>query len=479
MKDLLAVAWFEICRLRWLLGGLLVVWLGISGLALGVGGLQLQHQTRNAQTWQQAQAESLAQQQAKVARRVRTLTAQGKPLSPDRKTYRNPGVLAQQGTLAVLPAGPMALMSTGRTALDPQAVVVTLAAPALLQTQDNLAHPLQLWLGSVDLVFVLVYLLPLLLIAISFDMTASEQADGTLKLLCIQGGDLIRVVAGKALARIGVLGAALMLLTALSASASFVWQVPFAWGRWAGILVLGFGYGLLWLALALVCNAWRWRTSTCAAVLATIWLASAWLVPGASQAVIQSIASVPPRIRYLQSYRTAAEQARLGSSKLLGRYLEDHPELAGGADNHYALLQLAREQALAQAVKPVLDTYTRQLNRQRHWALGLQFLSPVSTVENALSGLAGSNWRRQAAFRAQVADFQGEWTRYFLPLIQTDRALLPADLARVPHFTFHEPPVDPVPLGWAGVYLSLLSLGLFSAGFWGFRQYRLLDEADR
>ena len=471
------VARFELRRLQRSLLLLLGLLLLVSGLALYSGGLHQGHQATNARLITERERDFLAKQEKKITRRIADLQAGGKALSPDRKIYRNPAFIAQHGAAAIQTNGPLLQISVGLTPLQPQSTQVTLADPALLEAQENLQHPLQLWTGHFDLAFVLVYLLPLLLIVLSFDLTAGEQASGNLKMLLVQGGGLQALILGKLLARALVLAGMLALLTLLAWGSSAWMQQPFAWTRWNLMLLSTLCYGGIWLGLAAWLNALRWNPANIAAALASLWLLAVWVIPGAGQQLVQSLSPVPTRISYIQSYREASEQVRQTSSRLLGKYMEDHPELSGGADNHYAMLQLAKEQALAKAIRPVVETYNARLQRQQQLARWLQYLSPVSVFETSLMQLAGSGAERQQDYRAQVTTFHADWHSYFLPLIQRNQALGPEHLAQLPQFRYRELGLRAL----AGALIpQILFLGLLAAGLLGlslqrYRHYEVID----
>ena len=432
------IALFELRRLQKSLLILLPLFVIMSALALYSGAIQLRHQQTNARLIAENQQEYLAKQVKKVDKRIKELQKKHKKLSPDRKIYRNPAFLAQHGTPAIIPPGPSALVSVGVSPLQAQSIQVTLDDPALLESQENLQHPLQLWTGHFDLVFVLVYLLPLFLIAISFDLTATEQESGNLKLLLVQGGGLLALIKGKVLARLMVLVVILTVLSLMTFGFAAVNQLSFAWTRWSVMMTLAFVYGSIWITLAASLNAMRWKSSTIAASLAAIWLLAVWVIPGINQQLIQGLLPVPSRMDYIQSYREATEQVRQESSKLLGKYMEDHPEIAGGTDNKYAVLQLSKAQAMAKAIRPVVEKYQAQLAQQQKLAAYLQYLSPVSIFENVLSQLAGSDLKRQQVYRHQVDTFQAHWIAFFLPLIQDNQALEPKHFQSHPHFKFQE-----------------------------------------
>ena len=60
--------------------------------------------------------------------------------------------------------------------------------------------------GQFDVAFVVLFLYPLLIFAVSFDLTASERERGTLRLVLAQPVHLRDVVAGKMIARALLVG---------------------------------------------------------------------------------------------------------------------------------------------------------------------------------------------------------------------------------------------------------------------------------
>src|SRR5690606_14453829 len=144
---MIAVIGLEWRRMRRSLLVLLILFWVLSLLGLFSGWQESQRHTDNAQLLQAQHQQWLQTQQQKALKREQSLQAQGLPLQPDKRSFRNPAWLAQQGTPALLELGPLAWASTGQSPLLPQSVTVTLKEPALLETQDNLQHPLQLASG--------------------------------------------------------------------------------------------------------------------------------------------------------------------------------------------------------------------------------------------------------------------------------------------------------------------------------------------
>ena len=100
----------------------------------------------------------------------------------------DPKAVAGQGTMAVLPPAPLPLLATGQSDLSPgheSVVLWKLAAPA--DTRSELENPSHLLAGRFDFAFVLVWLFPLFLLAMVYDLMAGDRESGTLRLALAQG----------------------------------------------------------------------------------------------------------------------------------------------------------------------------------------------------------------------------------------------------------------------------------------------------
>lgn len=94
----------------------------------------------------------------------------------------DPKAIAGRGTTAVLPPAPLPLLATGQSDLSPgheTVVLWRLATPA--DTRSELENPSHLMAGRFDLAFVLVWLYPLFLLALVYDLMAGDQEAGTLR----------------------------------------------------------------------------------------------------------------------------------------------------------------------------------------------------------------------------------------------------------------------------------------------------------
>lgn len=382
---------------------------------------------------------------------------------------RNPTILGTAvGAQAVLPLGPLAALAVGQGDLLPTRLqVTTRSADSFLYT-DELENPGNLLEGRFDLTFVVVWLLPLVVLGLGYNLLAGEREAGTLALLLSQpirlrqvlgakvavgGGATVALALGVTVAGLAVVGADLLDPTTLLRV-----------GVWATVTT---AWALFWFALAVLVNLRGWPSATNAVALATLWLLLVVVAPALVNVVITTRHPVPSRVELVSALRTASNHASTEGAALLARYYDDHPELAPGEGEAEMAEFMARtyavQDAVAAEVAPVAARFDQQLAAQRTLVQRYQWVLPAVAVHQALTDAAGTGAAAHDRFRAQVLAFHAEWQGYFLPRIFQRRFLTAAEFDAAPRFTIRaEEPADLI----AGALPALLGLPFWALIAW-------------
>ena len=374
----------------------------------------------------------------------------------------------QGARLAVEPA-PLVGLAVGQSDLAPAAYHVTTGAAAAQAPEARPASPFRLLVGGLDAAFVVLYLLPLLLLLVTFDLLAADRERGTLRLLLAGPLRLSALAGARALVRGGlVLAAAVVLLTlafALTGGSA---------ARFGLFVLATVLYGAFWIALAVAVNARAWPSATNAVVLAGAWLVLVVVVPALVHTAAGALYPPPARAAYVAAQRTANAEGLRESRQAMARFLDNHPDLAAaptGDEPSYPMAAAARDEAVAEALAPI-ETADRA-RRERRAALtgALRFLSPTLLAHDALLEAAGTGQGRQQYVEEQVAAFRAQWTEHFLGRYFTDNVFRAADYAAVPQFAFAEEPAGRAAARVAGPLVALL-LVAFALGALGLRRLR-------
>ena len=382
-------------------------------------------------------------------------------------------VANERGFLALLPPAPLSSLAVGQGDVYPNYIKVTARSLDALVSGDQIEHPLAVASGQFDAAFVILFLYPLLIFAVSFDLTATERDQGTLRMVMAQPVKLGDLIAGKLLVRaIKLLIPALVIPAAIAAMAAPITdEFVLRAALWSIAVVV---YGAIWHGIALLVNARGLGAAANALILAGIWLLFAVVGPSTVNLVIATRYPMPSRVEAAVQARAATQDAAVQGSRQLGQFLQDHPtsgNVGREGMRQFALLQAERDQRVADRLQAVEAAFNEQLARQRRLASWLGVLSPTMIAQGVLLETAGTSTTRFDRFRAEAASFQQAWRAYFEPRVLDAATLTAAEYGAAPSFDYREEPASlsarrvAMPLvAMAAVAIALIALG--------FRKYR-------
>jgi ABC-2 type transport system permease protein len=343
----------------------------------------------------------------------------------------------------MMPPADLAALAIGQADLLPYYFRMTTDAKESVLAATELENPQRLLAGRFDLSFVVIYLLPLLILALSYNLLSAEKEQGTLALALSQPTSLRTLLLLKIAPRLLLffalivacaIGAAAVAGLSVTSSATVVKLV-----MWIGIVSL---YGLFWFVLAIAVAALDKPSAANAVILAGAWVLLVVLVPSALSLLAEAWYPVPSRVRMVQAVREASDEATAAGSQLLSRYYEDHPDLAPAeadaekAMSDFTAVRIAVADDVEQRVRPVIDEYARQLAGQQLLVDRLRFLSPAVLLQDALNDLAGAGAARHRHFMTQVESYHAAWRAYFQPRVLRRQPL--SDYRGVPVFRYRE-----------------------------------------
>lgn len=348
----------------------------------------------------------------------------------------SPYVVGQAGRTAQLPLPSTAAVAAGQLDVLPVQELVSLRTrQRTVADKDALENPLQLAAGPFDLAFVIVYLLPLILLALTYNLVSLEREEGTLGLLRCQAGSLWRVMLGRALLRTSLLVA--MVLAAVVAAGGA--GDP---ARLALIAAIVVPYALFWAALALFVNAYGASSSASAARLALLWLAAVAIVPAALHLLVDGLRPVPSRLELLEVVRNQSIDARRDAKKLVADWYAAHPEFV---PSRYAgsLYDTATGGTLTHIEQdrrtlPLEARFQAAVAARQDLVSELKYFSPAIVASEGLLDAAGTSLERYRDYKEQVRAFREVWLANFYPLIFRKQVLRPSDYDTLPTFHYRD-----------------------------------------
>lgn len=469
---MLALEWRIVRRdgAVWLATGLFAV-LAAASIANGLAWRSTQEVAHRAAL--EAEKREYAARRAEVVRFALNPPPPNDPAVPFLTDPRSAYVVAQAGRTLVLPLGPLSALSVGQFDLLPLREGVSLRTrQRTVADKYGLENPLSLLAGRFDLAFVLVWLLPLLVIALTYNLLSLEREQGTLALLRSQPVALAAVLGRKAALRAAVavapaIGLALVAapLPGIDAAAAS------ALGGW---LLVTAAYAAFWLALALLVNSAGWSSTVNATALVGAWLVLLGVLPSALNVAVSVVRPVPSRLELLNAIREKSIDQRRDVRGLAIGFQAEHPELRaavavpGTLETGIAGTVTHLEQD--KRTLPLEQRFDERLAAQQELVRTLGYLSPAILAQEAYNALAGTDLGRHRAFRQQAHAFREEWKAHFLPMIFTKLPMTASEYDRLPHFSFMDEP--PAALaGRFGRSLAGLLVPALALGTWAL--YRL------
>jgi ABC-2 type transport system permease protein len=298
---------------------------------------------------------------------------------------------------------------------------------------ENLRNPANHLDGQFDLSFVVVWVLPLVAFALTYDSIAGDRESGVMPLLLTQAGSLSPVITTRLLVRL----APLMIIIGLASGAA-VWAghgqagLGEALAEWLAWCLAVLVYLTFWIFLsgAVSCLA---KTSAGACLNFTAcWVGFALLAPAAAGILAERQAPAQDRLGFILTLRATDTRLTEQVDQVREAYYAKHPGnrpkpgLANEYDDYFIGNYYPRQLALDRIVRPLVRGMEQRQENQYRALRNLSFLSPPMAMQLLTNNLAGRNPESHARFMRQVDEFQDDWRGYF---DHKFAALIPLNLA--------------------------------------------------
>jgi ABC-2 type transport system permease protein len=349
---------------------------------------------------------------------------------------------------AILPTLALSPMAAGQSDMLADYYQVTILSRAQLMEENEIESPWKLLSGQFDLAFVLIYMFPLVIFAISFNMLSVERDQGTLRMLLSQPLTLRRLMLAKTLVRAGVVIGLAVLVPALAVlvtrHAVLDMDVA-ALGAFALWMALVVAYGVFWFALSALVNSLGRASATNALLLIGTWVLLVLVVPVVLNLAVSNAHPAPSRT-------DLATQTRLVTIDGLKRYKDlfstdydyvDSPDTLLPTNGRLEVAPRLRafyqmEAFVDQELSEVLSRFDRQLAAQQVLVDRFSVISPAIVANEGMASLAGNGTRRYERFKQQVVGYHEAWRAYFVPRIRNGIAIVEADFESFPRWSWEE-----------------------------------------
>ncbi len=190
-------------------------------------------------------------------------------------------------------------ISIGQSDVNPLLQAVTIRGIEGQKYDTDFENPSLLMSGNLDLSFVITYLFPLLLIALTFNLYSEEKELGTWRILTAQTSGKASFLLKKLLVRVGFIFAVLIVLLFL---ASAVLQIEMNQNFWA-LFAQSVLYLLFWSALCFWIISLLKNSSFNALALISIWVVLTILIPAIVNNYVTNTYQVPEALHAMLEQR--------------------------------------------------------------------------------------------------------------------------------------------------------------------------------
>lgn len=328
---------------------------------------------------------------------------------------------------------PLAFAAFGQRDLQPFALRVRLLGLQAQLYESETINPDLALPGRFDFAFVLVYLVPLIVIALMHDLVSSERESGRLRLVASLPLAQTRFWFKRTALR--------YVLVYATACVPFAGAALFSGAGGLDMLgVLGIAgvYIAFWFGLSLLVAVVARSSASAAAALLACFVVLNLVLPTAWNAFISRAVPVAKGIELTLAQRQEVHQGwDLPKSATFEKFFRTHPEWRDTPPVNVRFhwkWYYAMHQAGDDAVAPLVAQYRRSMAEREELTRQAGLLLPSVGAQVLLHRLANTDLQGQLNYQGRIERFHGELRRYYYPFVFHERSFGPAEFARLPRF---------------------------------------------
>lgn len=368
---------------------------------------------------------------------------------------------------------PLAFIAVGQRDLQPFSLRVRMLGLHSQLYESETVNPEMALPGRFDFVFVLIYLVPLVAIALMHDWVSEEREAGRLRLLLSLPRSGMALWMHRAALRYAVVIAAILLplFTGLAVSGALGMQGM-------GMALIAMLYTAFWFGVCMTAGAVARNSASSAAILLGLFVLLTLVLPAMANAAIQRLVPAGKGAELAMAQRQEVHQAWDQPKDVTFRkFFRSHPEWSDTPPVtgrfhwkwYYAMHQAGDEAVAAQAMQ-----YRQSLRQRDEWTQRAGWLLPPAAAQLLAHRLADTDLVAHLAYLDEVGTFHAQLRRYYYPFVFQERLFGQKEFQQLPRFQSRAPSGSlSAELLGALVIGTLLAL---VAGFFALRRIRLQDR---
>lgn len=341
--------------------------------------------------------------------------------------------------LATHPPQALAVLAIGQRDILPYYDVINSKRNVLTPPNTEIANPEKLASGNFDLSFLIIYLFPLLIISLCYDLYAREKEQQTDRLLNVQSGNLHQIILNKLLFRfilVGLLAAILSITGFLIHPAAAPLAIKDA-VLWCFVV---FTYLLFWFSVCWLMIVHRGSSRISSLALTGIWLLLTLVLPAIVNKLAELKHPMPLRTDLVAKQReTMLETWEIPIKELLEKFYQNNPaylSLRKGSDTAvYGNKRfVAYYDLLGRRMNTNVNKYQQEAWEHNSWLNKMAWLNPVTQMQGLVNGTAQTGLGDYLYYQRQAGQFQDQWVKLMNGYLLSDRKLSQAEVMALPNF---------------------------------------------
>ncbi len=357
------------------------------------------------------------------------------------------------------PRPPVAALARGRAAVETENLRIRLLALEGQLYEHETVNPRLAAAGTLDLAFLLIALLPLFIIAVSYDLVSGEREGGTWNLVRLFAPPR-RLLAAKLASRAILVGAVAAFVMAAGAVMAGIGLD----GRAGWMFALVALNTVFWFAVCLAVAEGRQSSVAGAMILAGIWVVLTILAPAALSLANAVLHPVPEALELTVHQRQGYHEAwDLPPSATMESFYRDYPEWSDQdvpedvfTWGWYYAMNHRGDQAAREASRAYRDT----LRQREAWARRWSLFAPPLAAQLALDRLAGTDLAARLETQDAVRRFHERLKAHFFPDFFAATPIDAVAWDEVPVFEPVTPAESPARAGFPAAIALILGSGL-------------------
>ncbi|WP_299457855.1 DUF3526 domain-containing protein [uncultured Microscilla sp.] len=318
---------------------------------------------------------------------------------------------------------PLASLAIGQRDISPSIQRVNIRNLEEQKYNSRLANPVYQLIGNFDFSFVLVYFIPLVIIALCFNMISEEKEGGTWALALSQTNNTKGMIRAKLLLRYSSILVVLVLLLII---AKFYLSIPLN-QKYAAFCLVSVAYVSFWFAVVWWVISFHLSSSKNALVLLTIWVFLNVIVPAAISGIVSLVYPIPETfgtvVKSREGYHNKWDKEK---APTIQKFIKHYPQLAqykhpkGARFSwfwYFAMQQMGDDEASAQS-RELQQKVKKRIRLSENTAM----FFPSAHTQLVLNSLANAGLQNQLNFMQALEKFHERKRLYFYPKIFSQTA---------------------------------------------------------